>query len=231
MELTKSIGPAPISAGDPVTYIITYRNASLVAPATNFTITDDISVANYLEWVSGGIHAGGTMRSGALYGGLVTWNVGNVAANSGWLSVSFTARTDPMTPKGTIIVNTAHSTTNQTGGTDFPSNQHLLNVVVPDLKLTPVTNVPNPASDSTEIIFNLTVAAKVKIKFYTISGELVRIMDDAEVVSSLMHGQTSVRSGNNSVLWDCKNKSGKLVSTGIYFYRVEAESKIGRAHV
>jgi uncharacterized repeat protein (TIGR01451 family) len=224
MQLTKSASPNPVLAGELVTYTINYRNASAVAPATGFRITDNLN--NYLEWVSGGTHSGGVLRDGILYGGDLTFNIGNVPANSGWLNVSFIARTDSLTPKGSFIANTAHSTTNENGAADSASNEHQLSVFVPDLKLTPVVSVPNPAVDHTEIIFNLTVAAQVTLKFYTISGELIRTMDPSEVIVNLQ-GQSSVRAGNNRVEWDCKNKSGQQVSSGIYFYRVQAETAVG----
>jgi hypothetical protein len=109
------------------------------------------------------------------------------------------------------------------------SNTHLLDLNIPDLQLTPVVSVPNPASTEAEIIFNLTVAAEVTMKFYTISGELVRAFTADEVSSNLMHvaAGSKPRAGNNSMRWDLMNKGGKMVAAGVYFYRVEATSAAG----
>ncbi len=70
-------------------------------------------------------------------------------------------------------------------------------------------NSPNPFSDGTNMIYALCGQYKVKIKIYTISGELV--------VELGQQGQPGI----NSFYWDTKNKDGKGVASGIYIYSVE----------
>jgi uncharacterized repeat protein (TIGR01451 family) len=216
--------PAP---GDTIIYTINYSNSGPVA-ATNLNIIDALD--NNLTYVLFSATAPGT-HNGVNPGGQVSWIIPSVAAYTGTGSVSFSAVISPGVLKGTIITNQASSTCLESL-TPVVSNSVDLNLNIPDLILSPVVTVPNPASTDAEIIFHLTVAAQVKMKFYTISGELIRTMESAEVIGELMHGQAAIRgaagiNGNNSVHWDCKNNKSQPVASGIYFYRVEAASAAG----
>ncbi|NLA45583.1 MAG: T9SS type A sorting domain-containing protein, partial [Candidatus Cloacimonetes bacterium] len=79
--------------------------------------------------------------------------------------------------------------------------------------LTPHTylgqNYPNPFNPSTEIHFSLAEPGKVIIDIYNQKGELVR---------NLLNGNFTA--GNNKVFWDGLDNQGKIVSSGVYYYRM-----------
>jgi len=77
----------------------------------------------------------------------------------------------------------------------------------------PIIVYPNPCYPSKGqkvTIANIPLSSKVYI--YTISGELVRILDDAtEIVSE---------GGSVTATWDLRNDAGEKVAQGIYIYLV-----------
>ena len=160
---------------------------------------------------------------------IITWNIGSVPALSAPASVNFSAVVSESVTSDMDVTNIAHSTNNEDPG-DVPSNTTNVTVDVPSLQLTPVANVPNPAVEETTIIFWISVRAEVTIKFYTISGEPIRTMTYDQVKANLT-GASDINRGDNRVKWDLKNNSKKLVSTGVYFYKVEAKTASGeKAH-
>lgn len=74
-------------------------------------------------------------------------------------------------------------------------------------------NFPNPFNPRTEIKFFLPTEEKVNLKVYNAKGQLVK---------NIFSGVGKV--GNNFVVWDGTDKNEKIVSSGIYFYRIEAGS-------
>jgi flagellar hook assembly protein FlgD len=54
--------------------------------------------------------------------------------------------------------------------------------------------------------------SKVKIVIYNILGQKVKTLVDQKEPA-----------GYKRVTWDGKNENGKVVSSGVYFYRIEAE--------
>ena len=75
-------------------------------------------------------------------------------------------------------------------------------------------NYPNPFNPFTEISYYLAKDAKVKVEIYNLRGQ--------KVITLLDRKQTR---GLKKVQWDGKDHSGKRVSSGIYFYRVQANDK------
>ena len=75
---------------------------------------------------------------------------------------------------------------------------------------TGVTNAPNPFGASTEIRFDLPVAARVTVAVYDASGKLVTQVADREFGA-----------GQNVVVWDGRCTDGRQAPSGIYFYRIE----------
>jgi len=227
MQLTKTVSPPSAQPGDTVTYIINFENTGLAA-ATGYTITDQLDES--LAWLSGGTHSGGVSRDNTNFGGTVTWSIGNVPAGSTWQSVSLVAEVDPGIENSAQIQNIAHSSDSETPSWDFTSNAATLNVNVPTLKINPITNYPNPFKDKTTIVFYVSVRAQITMKFYTISGELIRTMNPSDVLANLVSG-TDINPGENSVNWDGKNQSGQMASSGVYFYRLDAVTDTGeKAH-
>ncbi len=76
-------------------------------------------------------------------------------------------------------------------------------------------NYPNPFNSNTTISYTLPSAAKVTIKVYNLVGEEIKTL-----FSQHEHA------GYNSVVWDGTNRSGQFVSSGVYFYRLEADGRI-----
>jgi hypothetical protein len=73
-------------------------------------------------------------------------------------------------------------------------------------------NYPNPFNPSTTIRYTLRETSHVTLRVYNVSGQLVRTLVDGEQA-----GQKSY-----SAEWDGRNNRGQNVSSGIYFYRLEA---------
>lgn len=72
-------------------------------------------------------------------------------------------------------------------------------------------NLPNPFTSTTSICYQLPVKSKVSLKIYSVTGQLVRTLVD-----------TKKEPGYHKVNWNGRNDAGKPVSSGIYFYRLEA---------
>ncbi len=72
-------------------------------------------------------------------------------------------------------------------------------------------NYPNPFNPSTKIEFELPNPGNISLKVYNILGQEVK---------TLMNGLGS--RGKNMVTWKGDDNSGRLVSSGIYFYRLES---------
>ena len=77
-------------------------------------------------------------------------------------------------------------------------------------------NYPNPFNPSTTIEYGLPISSKVRIVIYDVLGrEVIRLIDSEH------------SAGFYSVIWDGKNRTGKLVASGIYIYRIVAEDVKG----
>jgi len=76
-------------------------------------------------------------------------------------------------------------------------------------------NYPNPFNPTTNISFNMPVSGKARIEIFNILGKLVAIPFDG-----------IAQAGANEVVWDGKNFAGESVASGIYFYRLTADSYV-----
>ena len=72
-------------------------------------------------------------------------------------------------------------------------------------------NYPNPFNPSTTIEYALKERSRVLLKIYDVVGKEVRTLINEE--------QTA---GVRRAIWDGRNNSGSQVSSGIYFYRIQA---------
>jgi hypothetical protein len=72
-------------------------------------------------------------------------------------------------------------------------------------------NYPNPFNPTTVIQYALPKASFVKIQIYNILGQNVRDLVDEQQ-----------NSGYKTIQWNGKDDDGNEVSSGIYFYRIEA---------
>jgi len=82
-----------------------------------------------------------------------------------------------------------------------------------DLKI--LKNAPNPFNPSTTIEFTLPFSGKANLTIHDIMGRKVR---------ELVSGQVSA--GVRAVLWDGRDDSGKLVSSGVYFARLTMDKSV-----
>lgn len=73
-------------------------------------------------------------------------------------------------------------------------------------------NVPNPFNPSTAITFSIPTTGMVKLAVYNVLGQEVRI---------LVHG--TLGAGSRTVVWNGTDSLGRTVTSGVYFYRLEAE--------
>jgi len=74
-------------------------------------------------------------------------------------------------------------------------------------------NYPNPFNPTTTIRFGLPQAADVKIVIYNVLGEPVRTLTES-----------AYNAGYHHIVWDGRNNHGKIVSAGMYLYRIDAGS-------
>lgn len=74
---------------------------------------------------------------------------------------------------------------------------------------------PNPFNPSTNVAFYLAKAANVSLKIYNHRGQLVR---------SIHEGYKEA--GDYRLNWDGKDDKGAALSTGVYFFRLEAGKKV-----
>ncbi|MGC9361313.1 MAG: FlgD immunoglobulin-like domain containing protein, partial [Candidatus Syntrophosphaera sp.] len=72
-------------------------------------------------------------------------------------------------------------------------------------------NYPNPFNPETTIRFSLKEAAPVNIGIYNVKGQLVKTLVNDEKAS-----------GNHSVVWNGRDDNGSSVSSGVYFYKMNA---------
>jgi hypothetical protein len=70
---------------------------------------------------------------------------------------------------------------------------------------------PNPFNPETTIDFSVPVDGQVSINLYNTAGQLVATLVDNQF-----------RTGAYKATWDARDKQGEPVSSGVYFYRMEA---------
>jgi flagellar hook assembly protein FlgD len=75
-------------------------------------------------------------------------------------------------------------------------------------------NYPNPFNPTTEIEFDLPVRSVVNLQIFNVLGQKVRTLVDSEMDA-----------GYQSVMWDGSDDSGLEVSSGTYFYILNAGNK------
>lgn len=76
-----------------------------------------------------------------------------------------------------------------------------------------VQNIPNPFNPATRIIFTLEAPTAVSLRIYDAAGRLVRVLVEGDRAA-----------GRHDELWDGRNSSGAVASSGVYFCRLSAGS-------
>ncbi|MFN8180101.1 MAG: C25 family cysteine peptidase [bacterium] len=72
-------------------------------------------------------------------------------------------------------------------------------------------NEPNPFGTGTTIRYSLPKDGKVLLRIYNVGGQLVRTLIDEDVAA-----------GAHAITWDGRDGQGARLSTGVYFYRLDA---------
>ena len=75
-------------------------------------------------------------------------------------------------------------------------------------------NVPNPFNPMTTIRFDLARGGHVSLRIYDVAGRAVRTLVNATLRADV----------NHEVVWDGRDDAGTPVSSGVYFYRLDADS-------
>jgi len=78
-------------------------------------------------------------------------------------------------------------------------------------------NYPNPFNSQTTIIYDLIIESDIELKIYNTMGQLIKSFK-----------YYSQQAGSHSVIWNGKNNFGKFVSSGVYIYNINANSKTGK---
>lgn len=77
-------------------------------------------------------------------------------------------------------------------------------------------NYPNPFNPDTWIPYQLAKNAEVTIKIHDVTGKLIRTLNLGQKSSG------SYLSKERAAYWDGKNQAGETVSSGVYFYHLQA---------
>ncbi len=76
------------------------------------------------------------------------------------------------------------------------------------------SNYPNPFNPSTTIQFSVPSEGKVKVKVYNTKGQLINTL-----------ANDTFKAGTHRVNWNGMDSNGKTVASGLYFYKVETNTK------
>ena len=95
----------------------------------------------------------------------------------------------------------------------FSYDSHALNIAdntgdVP-AKILLTANYPNPFNPTTTIEFTLPEAGYAELSIYNMTGQLIRVLETGEMSA-----------GVHSAVWDGRDMSGELVSSGVFFSRL-----------
>lgn len=75
-------------------------------------------------------------------------------------------------------------------------------------------NYPNPFNPSTTIEFSIQKESNIELLIYNIKGQ---------IINKLAHGEFT--QGSHSIIWNGRDESGKLIVSGIYFYKLIINGK------
>jgi len=75
-------------------------------------------------------------------------------------------------------------------------------------------NYPNPFNASTEITFNTPVQSEVSLEVYNLAGQKIATL-----------ANDTYNAGEHSVIWNSTSDNGQVVSSGVYFYRLQVNDR------
>ncbi len=124
--------------------------------------------------------------------------------------LDYTIITGELQPKGNLLITYL---SDKTGNRDTLFNY--INVSR-DVIVEDVLNFPNPFENNTKIKFQFKSpdgSARVSIDIFDIYGKKIRTLSLEPII------------GNNEIQWDRKDRDGKIISAGVYIYRLSVESE------
>ena len=163
------------------------------------------------------------------------------------IQLAFGSTTDPLFPLPQDRYDLQYDVTQPTQARiifapDLPNDEYQLQVFATDISentfesqiyyfyfeepvsIAHLLNIPNPIRTNTVFTYNLAQAPdQVTVKIYTVSGRLIRTIEDA-----------SARRGYNETDWNARDENGERLANGVYFYKVIVKTgahkieKIGR---
>jgi len=77
-------------------------------------------------------------------------------------------------------------------------------------------NYPNPCNPETWIPYQLPEDTTVTIKIYNVIGHLVKTLSLGEKMAGMYISR------NRAAYWNGRNEAGERISSGLYFYAIEA---------
>ncbi len=141
----------------------------------------------------------------------------------GTSSLSIELDTSEMTAGNYLAYITIHTSYNQS--VSIPVYLEILNLGEDTNQIQPAAelknNYPNPFRgdhtnrNGTVMEYNLSRSGRVKLAIYNLRGQLIRVLIDEKQGA-----------GNYSLHWDGKNEDGLPTAAGVYFYRLEIDSKM-----
>lgn len=103
---------------------------------------------------------------------------------------------------------------------NFSSHETYFSVISPEsgLALRDIYNYPNPFSSNTTFTFqhNIGSAFNVKIKIYTITGRLIKEIEERDMIGKFAR-----------IDWDGRDNDGNQIANGTYLYKLVVESSDG----
>lgn len=156
---------------------------------------------------SGQVDTSFTMQDTSLTVDMRTFNL-----PTGSFSVSWTVKasdgqseTDPTNGMGTFTLDVITSVESPDPGVLTPTEFKLY------------SNYPNPFNPTTQLKYELPERAQVRLDIYNMLGQKIRTLVDGE--------QTA---GVKTMQWDARDDTGRQMTTGVYFLKLEANPENGQ---
>ncbi len=83
-------------------------------------------------------------------------------------------------------------------------------IIIEDIRL--FQNFPNPFNGTTQISFDLPRATRLKLTIFDVLGQPIRTIAEG-----------TFPAGSHDLTWNATDNQGQLVSSGVYFYQLEAD--------
>jgi hypothetical protein len=147
-------------------------------------------------------------------------------AESGRLRISMAGASQPLADGSLITVsfdtNGSRDAIENLQLADLRLNGGLLKTTIENLPklFALLQNYPNPFNPETWIPYRLSEPADVSITIYNVNGQVIRRLE----LGSKMPGYYVDRS--KAAYWDGTNESGEAISSGTYFYKMQAGQNV-----